>query len=438
MSLQTRVLGSIAVLLVVALLCGGAVLSLDARSIAAIEVSAAFTAAESSVRDTLKSDVEHTVTLRQVVASFEGQRHVRAALVNEKGQVIVKSDIGQLPSPAPHWFARLILPPSMSARIPIDLPQYRCVVQLTSDPSSELADVWAHARDAFLTMLLFCAATMLLVSLAVAYVSRFLHRFHLGILEVSEEGYDTRLGQRGPPEFVALTKGFNHMAARLASFSENNRRLQLQIQSVQEEERAGIARDLHDEVGPYLFAIQVDAKALAESDEKVVQDLGSTIRDAAFHIQRHVREILRQLKPLSSLEFGLETAIADLIAFWSRRRPTTRFEYKITVSLPLDRSVEEVTYRIVQESVSNAVRHGEPKLIDITIAEEGDELLVSVEDDGGGLEDDAHVKWGLGHFGLAGMKERVKELRGHFWIEDLEHGVRVQARLPRALRYETA
>ncbi len=101
MSLQFRVLGSIAILLLLSLLCGGALLSLHARSVVEVEVRTAFLGAENSVRDTLQSDVQHTVTMRQVVSSFEGQRHVRAALVNEKGKVIVRSAIGRLTDPAP-------------------------------------------------------------------------------------------------------------------------------------------------------------------------------------------------------------------------------------------------------------------------------------------------------------------------------------------------
>jgi two-component system, NarL family, sensor histidine kinase UhpB len=438
MSLQFRVLGSIAALLVLSLLCGGTLLSLHTRSVVELEVRTAFRGAENTVRDTLKSDVQHTVTLRQVVASFEGQRHVRAALINESGKVIVRSQIAPLADPAPAWFARLMMPPQMSSRIPINLPQYPCVVQLTSDPSSEIAEVWDHVRDTFLTMLLFCGATMTVVFLAVAYALRFLRRFRMGLLAVSEGDYDARLNTAGPPEFVDLVRGFNHMAARLAVFSESNRRLQQQIQSLQEEERASIARDLHDEVGPYLFAIQVDAGAVAKSADPGTRALGSEIRDAVLHIQRHVKEILRQLRPVNSLDFGLAVAIADLVAFWSRRHPDIRFERAVTAGLSMDRKSEEAAYRIVQESLSNAVRHGRPQLIRITIAEEKDQLLVCVEDDGGGLKTDAQGT-GLGQMGLAGMAERVRALKGHLSIEELPgRGVRIRALLPRARELEEA
>jgi two-component system sensor histidine kinase UhpB len=439
MSLQVRILGAIALLLVLALLLGGALLSHSARAVAELEIRTAFQGAEASVRDTLKSDVEHTVTLRQVVASFEGQRHVRAALINEKGKVIVASKIAPLADPAPRWFARLMMPPRMSAEIPINLPQFPCVVRLTSDPNSELAEIWVHARDAFLTMLLFCAATMLAIWLAVIYALRFFGRFQGALLAVADGAYDARLDAKGPPELAAMARGFNHMAQRLAAFSDSNRRLQQQMQSIQEEERAGIARDLHDEVGPYLFAIQVDAKMVARSAEPQMHELGSAIRDAAQHIQLHVKEILRQLRPVKSLDFGLETALADLVAFWRRRHPGIRFELAVDAA-GLDRGQEEAAYRIVQESLSNAVRHGEPKLIRIAAALDKTQLLLSIEDDGGGLNGkaDPNLDLSLGHLGLAGMEERVRALGGRFAVEPLDgQGLRIRATLPRERELES-
>jgi len=439
MSLLFRVIGSIAVLLVLALLFGGALLSLHARSVVEVEVRTAFQGAENAVRDTLESDVQHTVTMRQVVSSFEGQRHVRAALINEKGKVIVSSEIGRLKDPAPLWFARLMMPPIMSARFNISLPQYPCVVVLTSDPRSELAEVWDHVRDAFTVMILFCGATLAVVSLAVAYALRFFHRFQTGLLAISDGGYDARLDAKGPPEFAALAHGFNHMAARLEAFSQSNQRLEQQIQSVQEEERAGIARDLHDEVGPYLFAIQVDANVAAKSPDPETRKLGGEIREAALHVQNHVKEILRQLRPVSSLDFGLEPAIGDLVAFWSRRHPAIRFERAIAATPGLDRQGEDAAYRIVQESISNAVRHGKPQKIQITVSDEADQVAVCVMDDGGGLNQNGSAALNLGQNGLAGMQERLRALGGRLTVEETQgHGVCIRAFLPKIRTLEIA
>lgn len=439
MSLQFRVLGSIAVLLILSLLCGGTLLILHARSVVEVEIRAAFQGAENSVSDTLQSDVQHTVTMRQVVSSFEGQRHVRAALINEQEKTIVSSEIGRLKDPAPQWFARLMMPPPLSARFNINLPQYPCVVELTSDPRSEIADVWDHASDAFVAMLLFCAATMTAVSFAVAYALRFFRRFQTGLLAISDGGYDARLDAKGPPEFIALAQGFNHMAARLEAFSESNQRLQQQIHSVQEEERTGIARDLHDEVGPYLFAIQVDANILAKSAEPQTRSMGAAIREAAQHVQTHVKEILRQLRPVSSLDFGLEPAIGDLIAFWARRHPHIRFERNITPTPGLDRRGEDAAYRIVQESLSNAVRHGSPTRIEIIIADQPDQVMVSITDNGGGLKQDLPGGMSLGQMGLSGMQERLRTLGGRMSVEEEKgSGVCIRAFLPKIRELETA
>ena len=430
MSLQFRAVCCIAALLILSLLAGAAMLSLHAHDLVGLEVRTAFSGAVKSVGDTLRSDVEHTVTLRQVVASFQGQRHVRAALVNEKGKVIVQSQIGHITDPAPAWFARAMAPQPLTARIPIALPEYPCVVVLTSDPRSEIAEVWDHVRDAFVTMLLFCLATMAAVSLAIAAAMRFLHRFQAGLMAISQGSYDARLEEKGPPEFAELARGFNHMAGRLSAFSRSNRQLYAQLQGTQEEERAGIARDLHDEVGPYLFAIQVDAKAVAGIGTPEAQRLSQSVREAVGHIQQQVRAILRQLRPVTQLEFGLEPAIADLAAFWTRRHPRISFEQDIRLQADPPRQHQETAYRIVQESVSNAVRHGNPSRIGITIQATPAQLAVTVEDDGGGMQAQVNEDIGLARAGIAGMRERTLALKGHFGVEEIGGGVRLRAILP--------
>jgi two-component system sensor histidine kinase UhpB len=384
------------------------------------------------VRDTLQSDVEHTVTLRQVVASFEGQRHVRAALVNEAGKTIVKSRTGHADDPAPAWFRRIMAPPPLSARIPIALPKYPCVVVLTSDPGNEIAEVWIHVRDAFAIMALFCLGTLAAMSLAITYALRFFQRFQAGLLAISDGSYEAHLPAGGPPEFARLAGDFNHMTDQLSALSKSNRQLYAQLQNVQEEERAGIARDLHDEVGAYLFAIQVDAKEVARLGTPDALRLAQAVRESVSHIQNHVKNILRQLRPVSQLEFGLESAVRDLVAFWARRHPDIVFRQSISLPPLADRRYEEAAYRIVQEAMSNAIRHGAPGNILIEIHGDGQELTIGVEDDGGGIKLGPDARTGSRHTGLAGMRERMEALGGRFAVHRSDGGVRVEGILPLA------
>jgi signal transduction histidine kinase len=141
-----------------------------------------------------------------------------------------------------------------------------------------------------------------------------------------------------------------------------------------------------------------------------------------------VKDILRQLKPVSGLDFGLETAIDDLIAFWKRRHPAIHFEREIGAGLRLGRRGEEAAYRIVQESISNAVRHGHPSCVRIRLEADKDGVLLCVEDDGDGFTPSTSH----GGMGLKGMAERVRALNGEFRIENQERGVLVRALLPRA------
>jgi two-component system sensor histidine kinase UhpB len=430
MALQYRIIVSIGAILFLTLLSGMALLSLHARNEVLLEVRTAFRGAELNVRDTLQSDIQHTVTLRQVVASFQGQRHVQAALVNEKGKIIAQSQIAPLEDPAPGWFARLMAPATFRTRIPISLPQYPCVVVLTSDPRSEIADVWRQARDTFLITLLFCVATMAILLVAVHAALRFFRKIEAGLLAISGGQYRTRLETSGPPEFAGLARGFNHMASQLDTFSRANRQLYGQLQSVQEEERASIARDLHDEVGPYLFALQVDAKAVERIGTAEATHLGQSIREVVTHIQTHVQAIVRQLRPSSQLEFGLASAVEDIATFWRRRHPEILFD--VSVSLPdrLPANYAEAIFRIVQESTNNAVRHGKPSHIEVDIHADAGQLLVTVSDDGHGGLPSSEPSTTLGRAGIAGMRERVRALEGQFSIESTRRGTRILVSIP--------
>lgn len=438
MSLQTRIIGMMAILLAACLVVGAVLLSLHARKIAAAEVETAFRGSVLSVTDTLRSNVQHTITLRKVVRSFQGQRHVRAALINENDKIIVQSQTAVLSDPAPDWFARLVAPPPLTTTIPIALKGYPCLIRLTSDPRNEVAEIWASAQDAFTVMLLFCGTTMVLVFVMTAAAGRFFARFRAGLMTIAAGDYSAHVDGVGPAELRELAQGFNHMAARLTDLQHRNSQLDVQLQTMQEDERAGIARDLHDEVGPQLFALQVDAKAISKLGTPEAERLGFAVRDTVARIQQQVSAILCQLRPLSQLEFGLEQAIGDLVTFWSRRHPGIQFESTIDLPVKLERTLEEVAYRVVQESVSNAVRHGRPSHIAIAVTSQDRNLLVLVSDDGGGTKAGS-TELSLGHSGIAGMGERVRGANGSFRIEDTDgEGVLVRVMLPLSKEREPA
>jgi len=145
------------------------------------------------------------------------------------------------------------------------------------------------------------------------------------------------------------------------------------------------------------------------------------------------------LRPVSSLDFGLEPAIADLVAFWARRHPNIAFTRTITATPGLDRRGEDAAYRIVQESLSNAVRHGSPTRIEIVITDQPDQVMVSVTDNGGGLKQELPAGMSLGQMGLSGMQERLRTLGGRMTVEEVKGtGVCIRAFLPKIRELEIA
>src|SRR5215472_11933764 len=193
------------------------------------------------------------------------------------------------------------------------------------------------------------------------------------------------------------------MAVRLAETDAENRRLNEQLLTVQEQERGEIARDLHDEVGPYLFAINIDTAAvsrllregrMAEAPEHL-----RLIAEAVEHMQRELHSAVRRLQPVGLAEFGLSDAIDNMIQFWRRRHPEIDFRVSVAPGCDaLGDLVDATIYRVVQECVSNALRHGRPTRIAVRIEGSAgpDRVVLEIADDGFGMPDAPSPGFGFG------------------------------------------
>ncbi len=231
------------------------------------------------------------------------------------------------------------------------------------------------------------------------------------------------------------------MAERLDAAQARNLRLNEQLLTLQEEERTDLARDLHDEVGSFLFAVSLDTasieRAALSGHITEVAERARAIRDSVGHMQRHVRAMLHRLRPASSTEAGLAPALETLVAFWRARQPATDFTLDFAVDEDgISDAALAAIYRVVQEGLSNAVRHGHPRRIAIVIgAMEAGGIIVRIADDGVGL-----AASGVPGFGIKGMRERVEGLNGtlHVGPDDNGKGLVVTARLPCASVMEAA
>jgi two-component system sensor histidine kinase UhpB len=431
MSLRVRIILTIGAMLSISLAFGAGLSWLHAVRSVRTEMEAALNVGahviESAVRDNRDSG-----KLAQAIASFDGDRHLRAMLVDANGRILAQSTLLTPTDPAPDWFAALI--GRDQPALTIALPAISADVILRTDPRNELTEVWTDIGDALAITAIFCGLTFPIIHWLLGRALAPLNALSRAFLAIGSDEPHASVKEEGPPELVHLARGFNAMVARLALFENRNARLREQLSTIQEEERVQLARDLHDDIGPYLFAIRVDAAAIRRSLDAAGQTAFNTqieaIESAVGHVQQQVRSILIRLRSGGLPEFGLHQAITNLAAFWHSRHPGIEIDVdSLACGDGFGPTLDGAIYRIVQESLHNAIRHGSPNAVSVRIdAPSGAEVVIEVEDDGAGLAPAGRAD-GLG---LRGMAERAASLGGALSIRDRidRRGVTVTARLP--------
>ena len=436
MSLRLRLIASFGVPLMLSILFGCLLVGWHAARSVRTELTAALEVGRQSVHNGIK-DLEPSGhpghDLPGLVRTFDGNRHVQAALLDPSGTTLVQS---RLLSPAvavPKWFRGLIDP-----RIPpllMEAPSNgtgNLLVRLRTDPTNEAGEIWGEFDDAVMALAVFCGLALALVSWTVRRLLRPIPGLISGLSRIGAGDYGARVPEQGPVELAALASGFNRMAARLAAIEAQNLQLQEQLATLQEEERADLARDLHDEIGPSLFAVSVTAATIGELARSGrsgdIPDQVLAIKDVIARAQRQIKDILGRLRPVGAVELGLGPAIDGLIAFWRAHCPTTAFTAELAIDEALvSEPMKETIYRIVQEALSNAVRHGRPSRVEVAITGGAGEVVLRVRDNGVG----SPAADGPG-FGLIGMRERVAALAGTLSVGSVASGSgwQVVVRLP--------
>lgn len=430
MSLRIRLVLWLGCVLAVTLGLGCALAGWHAIASVRAEMQAALATGRQTVANNIAEiagSPEEARELRRLVATFNGNRHVRATFT--AGQKTTVSVLQVPARPVPRWFRRLIGP----ILEPVVLVVPSGLIVLTADPTNEAGEVWDQANDAVRTLALFFALAVVLIYWAIGRALAPLERLSAALQRIEGGDYGARLDAAGPPELVRLAAGFNRMAQHLADAEAQNRLLQEQLLTLQEEERADLARDLHDEIGPFLFAAGIDAASIPSLIEAgrsaEVAERADAIRESVGHIQTQIRAILGRLRPLSFGAIGLADAIGNLVAFWRNRHPEIDFALDVAeVDDTLAEGVRATVCRVVQESLCNAMRHGGPGWVEISVTRDAEAVVVRVADDGAG-PGESGVTPG---FGLVGMRERVRAQAGtlSFSARAGGRGLAVTARLP--------
>jgi two-component system sensor histidine kinase UhpB len=340
----------------------------------------------------------------------------------------------------PGWFVSLIHPEKTSVSVPVSVNGTPELLTITSHPNDEIAEIWDNIVIQLEVGSAIAIALFLVTMTVVGRALAPLEAMSQAMTSLEAGAYDVRVRPAGAPELAAICNKFNHLAVALTDAIEEKRRLAERAVSLQDVERKQIARELHDEFGPYLFSLRAHASALmrlSEAREVRAESLrkhGMAILEQINALQQFNRRVLERLRPVGLAELGLRGALEALLRLWGESHPDVVIETRISHSLEKAGETAELTiYRIVQEALTNVFRHARATSVDVTIepAEQGGGAgargcaLVRVRDNGMGLRPDH--KLGLG---LIGMRERILALGGTLSVASGESGVTVEATIP--------
>lgn len=340
---------------------------------------------------------------------------------------------------APEWFARVFNaffgPPTTITR-PLTVRQPDVgVVTVAADPAAALRQAWRQS-----TVILGVAASMaigicLLAVLAIVHALAPARTIVAGLRRLEKGDYGYRLPAFGAAEFGRIAHAVNDLTDRLAQTTAERVALTKRLFEVQEEERRALARDLHDEFGQCItatlaFAASIEAGAAA--DRADLAEEARSISRVAKRMMTTLREALARLRSQDLDELGLEASLAQLVAGWNAQTaPKAVFHLDLSGDLSgVPRTIAMSVYRIAQECLTNAARHGKPSDVYLRVertTSAGGAVALTVEDNGGG--DPSRIGAATGH-GILGIRERIAASGGSLAIGRAARGVRVAATIP--------
>ncbi|MBR1143673.1 histidine kinase [Bradyrhizobium sp. AUGA SZCCT0431] len=432
LSLRMRLILPLGTMFVAALLLGAVSLQLFAPAQLVDESEPASRSAK-VVAEALNSALLTTANPQQTLDAF-----VQALGTSEAIRFRRTGTETTTPSPAeirtplgrvPHWFVDLLGLPEIGASFPVRIDGKQVGDILSSpDLSADIYEKWVGFLALISSVIALMLVTGIIAYLTAGTVVDALRNLGEGLTRMRTGDYQHLIAATGPPEIRKSSELANELARTLNQLSQDNRSLLRKVVSLQDDERRDIARDLHDELGPLLFGIRANAVALQDGAAQH-KKLGASVEamlKSVEALQLANRRILDRLRPLHIQELGLEKSVQTLLQYARSQAPGLKLNVRIDPGLnDVDGLLSQTIYRVIQEGVTNVLRHANASAISVEAAIEGNQVLVEISDDGVGFTPDQPFGRGL-----TGMHERVRALSGTFEFKRQDSRTYVRCRLP--------
>lgn len=433
MSLRNQINVRVLFISLCILLVGGSIGIWKARESVSKEVDSSINLALQLIKIGVGTSKIHQTDWMFRLSRLEQTRHMSIQVKTAMGDIVNISrhdPQNKLDGSPPDWFVNLVIGQYPKIEYPIDTyhgsPLY-LIIQ--ANPMDEIAEVWQESITFFTSLIALVLLTFLSIRLVFDKTIKSIHSIiaHLKLIETGN--YQKKLPEFSVREYDDIAKAVNHMTDVLDNTEKQNRALTQHSLEIQEEERRRLSQELHDEFSQSLTAIKVMA-ATAAHEKADSRKITTSIIGICEHLMTIVRSMMKQLHPLILTELGLKATLEDLLQHWEMKKTATVFtlEYDDRVDL-IDKQVIIQVFRVIQESLTNIVRHAKASQVKISLQIESDseELILSITDDGQGCHLD---QIGSG-FGLLGMKERITLLGGQFSVRSqISKGMKILAKVP--------
>jgi two-component system sensor histidine kinase UhpB len=430
--LRARLFLPLGMMFVAALLLGGIALQVFATEQLAEENQVAVRSAR-AVADALNGALRSSGNPRETLDAFvQGLGTSESIYFQPAGTSFqhnlpsgVRTPLGGVPL----WFIHLLTIPEIGTSFPVMLEGNRVGdIVFSPDISADIFEKWIGFLAILFSAFVLTLATAVIAYFAAGSALSPLQQLGEGLTRMRNGDYSRPITAGGPPEIRRSCEEANELARTLDTLSHDNKSLLRKIVSLQDDERHNLARELHDELGPLLFGIRASTIALAESVPRD-KELGAStqgILDSVEALQRANRRILDHLRPLYIQELGLEKSIQTLLQNARSQAPDIALTSRIDPRLnELDGPLSQTVYRVVQESVTNVLRHAKASSMNVEAFTDNKELAIEISDNGVGFPTES-----MFGRGLTGMHERVRALSGTFQLLREAGKTRVRCRLP--------
>ncbi len=427
--LRSRLSLLLGAVLALGLLLGAALLTLHAGARIRAEAEAATRLAGDFATSELaraETAPDPWAELGRLLAEARRFRHLRIYLEGAEPPPVTPA------GHAPAWFSALAMSRVGITRVPMTGRLSGALI-VAANPADEISEIWEEIVALSLGGALVALAAFALVFVAVSRTLAPVEALAQGLARLEQGDHAVRVPSGGSPEFVVIADRINALAATLERLDGENHALLQRMIHVQEDERRDIARDLHDEIGPFLFAIRAGVGALRRKGASLALEEDCARIDAQIAALQQVnRRILARLRPAALEEMGLAGALEALVQSWRESHPEVAIELRVDAD-EADEQAALAAFRVVQEGLTNAFRHSGARHIRVDVSRarppERPALRIRVGDDGAGLAE----AWREG-LGLRGMSERLATLGGDATLRNLaSKGATLEARIPISL-----